>query len=252
MTEVLLPDAKSPLEHRGDDQHQRQIGDQRWVRRSPTYAIRRRWPLRDWARLMASAGWNALCPSEVNWDYRDNFLEHLDEVKTLARILRDYGLKLYWSPSYLLALEKETADQLYARVPDFGGYVLKLGSEKQNGDPVRGEEFLPFFNFVSLDYRLSCGRTVCQDFYANLDEALRRAGQMPELWSRLKGQVDDRRFQYTLDTLNRFIKTAQKQRSEMIQSFETVTGRKYEDTIAALAASRSAAEPVVNGPKSSQ
>ncbi|MHC4540132.1 MAG: hypothetical protein ACYS74_10180, partial [Planctomycetota bacterium] len=43
--------------------------------------------------------------------------------------------KLYWSPSYLLALEQETADQLYARVPDFGGYMMKLGSEKQNGDP---------------------------------------------------------------------------------------------------------------------
>ena len=460
--------------------------------------------IRDWARMMASAGWNAICPSEVNWDYRDNFLEHLDEVKTLAGILRDYGIKLYWSPSYLLALEKETADKLYARVPDFGGYVLKLGSEKQNGDPrppmvnriadtlrphggyalvrgfvygnnryaaqeyrnlipydifasedgkfrdnvviipkgspldwdfsapipaldgaiqknlsgselvidkdwpvswiekwkwwleqdnyrkgpgslnkfdvdcimgvsmispspawtecplnmvnyyglgrlawnpdlsvdeiytewirqtfgddldaintiktilfmsddvtrklylyrgyrgiwisskdeedmvanksthtitpkglgaaspelrermlkqyapglreiygdpVRGEEFLPSFNFISLDYKLSCGRTVCQDFYANLDEAIRMAGQMPELWSRLKGKIDDRRFQYTLDSLNKFIKTAKKQRDEMIKSFEAVTGRKYEETIAALAAENLAAEHTFN------
>jgi len=91
--------------------------------------------IRDWVRMMASAGWNAICPSEVNWHYRDNFLEHLDEVEILAGILRDYGMKLYWSPSYLLALEQETADQLYARVPDFGGYVMKMGSEKQNGDP---------------------------------------------------------------------------------------------------------------------
>ncbi len=466
--------------------------------------------IRDWARLISSAGWNALCPSEVNWDYRDNFLEHLDEVKTLADLLRNYGIKLYWSPSYLLALEKETADRIYARVPDFGGYLLKLGSEKQNGDPrppmanriadnlkphggyalvrgfvygnsryaaqeyrnlipydifasedgkfrdnvvivpkgspldwdfsapipaldgaiqknlsgselvidkdwpvswvekwkwwleqdnyrkgpgslnkldvdcvlgvsmispspawtecplnmvnyyglgrlawnpdlsvdeiytewirqtfgddpeaidtirtilllsddvtrklylyrgyrgiwisskdeedmvanksphtitskglgvaspelrqrildqyapglreiygdpVRGEEFLPSFNFVSLDYRLSCGRTVCQDFYANLDEALRMAGQMPELWSRLKGKVDDCRFQYTLDSLTRFIKTAQKQRNEMIKSFEAVTGRKYEDTMAAGAVSHSASEPALNVQKSSQ
>ncbi len=91
--------------------------------------------IRDWVRMMSSAGWNAICPSEVNWHYRDNFLEHLDEVEILAGILRDYGMKLYWSPSYLLALEQETADQLYARVPDFGGYMMKLGSEKQNGDP---------------------------------------------------------------------------------------------------------------------
>ena len=91
--------------------------------------------IRDWVRMMASAGWNAICPSEVNWHYRDNFLEHLDEVETLAGILRDYGMKLYWTPSYLLALDKETAEKIYARVPDFGGYMMKLGSEKQNGDP---------------------------------------------------------------------------------------------------------------------
>jgi len=92
-------------------------------------------PIRDWVRMMASVGWNAICPSEVNWDYRNNFLEHLDEVKVLAGILRDYGMKLYWSPSYLIALDPATAAILYDRVPDFGGYMMKMGSEKQNGDP---------------------------------------------------------------------------------------------------------------------
>lgn len=91
--------------------------------------------IRDWARMMASAGWNAICPSEVNWDFRDNYLDHLDEVEKLADIFRDYGIKLYWCPSYILALDPATADSLYARVPDFGGYMMKLGSEKQNGDP---------------------------------------------------------------------------------------------------------------------
>ncbi len=91
--------------------------------------------IRDWVRMLASCGWNALCPSEINWHYRNNFLDHLDEVEKLADICRDYGIKLYWSPSYLLALDPKTADTLYARVPDFGGYMMKLGSEKQNGDP---------------------------------------------------------------------------------------------------------------------
>jgi len=91
--------------------------------------------IRDWARMMASAGWNAICPGEINWDYRDNFLEHLDEAEILADILRDYGIKLFWSPSYLIALDPASADSLYARIPDFGGYMMKMGSEKQNGDP---------------------------------------------------------------------------------------------------------------------
>jgi|GEM_PF-811433 len=91
--------------------------------------------IRDWARMMASVGWNAICPTEVNWDFRDNYLDHLNEVEKLAAIFRDYGIKLYWSPSYILALDPATADSLYARVPDFGGYLMKLGSEGQNGDP---------------------------------------------------------------------------------------------------------------------
>ena len=91
--------------------------------------------IRDWVRMLASCGWNALCPSEINWHYRNNFLDHLGEVEKLAGICRDYGIKLYWSPSYLLALDPKTADTLYERVPDFGGYMMKLGSEKQNGDP---------------------------------------------------------------------------------------------------------------------
>jgi alpha-glucuronidase len=91
--------------------------------------------IRDWARLLASAGWNAVCPTEINWEFRNNFLDHLPEVKTLAGIFRDYGITLYWTPNYLLALRPDTAERLYAAVPDFGGYLLKLGSEAQEGDP---------------------------------------------------------------------------------------------------------------------
>ncbi len=91
--------------------------------------------IEDWARLLASAGWNAICPTEINWQEQNNFLHHMNEVVKLASIFRNYGIKLYWSPNYLLALDKATADTLYARVPDFGGYLLKLGSEAQLGNP---------------------------------------------------------------------------------------------------------------------
>jgi len=439
--------------------------------------------IRDWVRMMSSAGWNAICPSEINWSYRNNFLEHLDEVEILAGICRDYGITLYWSPSYLLALEKETADKLYSRVPDFGGYLLKLGSEKQNGDPrpqmvnriadnlkpygghalvrafvygnyrytrkpyrnlipydifatedgnyrdnvviipkgspldwdfaapipaldgaikknlsgselvidkgwpvswiekwkwwfeqdnyrngpgslnkfdvdcimgvsmispspawtecplnmvnyyglgrlawnpdlsvdqiytewirltfgddpdllnnikailllsddvtrklymyrgyrgiwidtgednlvqgktphtvsrkgigvtspelrkrlldqyapglreiygdrIKGEEFLPYFHFVDYDYRLSNGRTVIRDIYANLDEAVKGAEKMPGIWKRLNGKIDQHRFQYTLDNLTGYIENARKTRNKMVECFEEKTGRR--------------------------
>ncbi|MCU0915874.1 MAG: hypothetical protein MUC88_15130 [Planctomycetes bacterium] len=78
------------------------------------------------------------------------------------------------------------------------------------GDPIRGEEFLPYFNFVSLDYQLTCGRTVCQDFYGGPDEAVKMAAPMPVLWGKLQGQVDDRRFQYPRDSLDRLVGTARR------------------------------------------
>ncbi|MBW8041814.1 MAG: hypothetical protein FVQ85_17700 [Planctomycetes bacterium] len=447
--------------------------------------------IRDWVRLMASAGWNAICPSEINWSYRNNFLEHLDEVEILAGICRDYGIKLYWCPSYLLALDKKTADKLYSRVPDFGGYLLKLGSEKQNGDPrpqmvnriadnlkaygghalvrafvygnyrytrkpyrnlipydifapedgnyrdnvilvskgspldwdfaapipaldgtikknlygselviakswpvswiekwkwwmeqdnyrngpgslnkfdvdcimgvsmispspawtecplnmvnyyglgrlawnpdltvdeiytewirltfgddpdllnnikailllsddvtrklymyrgyrgiwidtgednlvqgktphtvtrngigvtspelrkrlldqyapglrkiygdrIKGEEFLPYFHFVDYDYRLSNGSTVIQDIYTNLDEAVKGAEQMPKIWKRLHGKIDQHRFQYTLDNLADYIEKARKTRNKMVESFEEKTGRKYNKVMSGI------------------
>ena len=120
--------------------------------------------IRDWVRMLASCGWNALCPSEINWHYRNNFLEHLDEVEKLADICRDYGIKLYWSPSYLLALDPKTADTLYARVPDFGGYMMKLGSEKQNGDPRP-----PMVNRIADTLKPSGGKVLVRAFvYGNL------------------------------------------------------------------------------------
>ncbi len=118
-----------PEEGDGDLNRSNSIYSWEELRRGDTRRIR------DWARLLASAGWNAVCPTEINWEFRNNFLEHLDEVKTLAGIFREYGIRLYWSPNYLLALRQDTADRLYAAVPDFAGYLLKLGSEAQEGDP---------------------------------------------------------------------------------------------------------------------
>mgnify|MGYP006287194783 CR=1 FL=1 len=115
--------------------------------------------IRDWARLMASAGWNAVCPTEINWQFQNNFLDHLDEVELLAEIFRNYGITLYWTPNYLLALEKATADTLYAHVPDFGGYLLKLGSEGQLGNP-----FPPMVNQIADNLRPYGGQALVRGF----------------------------------------------------------------------------------------
>jgi hypothetical protein len=40
----------------------------------------------DFARLLASVGINGVAPCDVNWDERNNFLEHLPEVKVLGDV----------------------------------------------------------------------------------------------------------------------------------------------------------------------
>ena len=87
----------------------------------------------DWCRLIASVGINALAPQDVNYDERDNFLEHLPELRVMGDLVRRFGIKLYWTPNYQLA--PIAADALYQSVPDFGGYLLKIGSEAQGGQP---------------------------------------------------------------------------------------------------------------------
>jgi hypothetical protein len=89
--------------------------------------------IRAWARLLASVCINSLAPQDVNWFESSNFLLHLAEVKTLGTILRGYGIRLFFTPNYLLASEPGVADKLYEAVPDFGGYLLKVGSESQGG-----------------------------------------------------------------------------------------------------------------------
>jgi alpha-glucuronidase len=103
------------------------------------------------------------------------------------------------------------------------------------GDRIKGEEFLPYFHFVNYDYRLLNGRTVIQDIYANLDEAVQGAQEMCEIWKRLEAKIDQRRFQYTLDNLSHYIETARQTRNKMVKSFEEKTGREYDRTMSAEA-----------------
>lgn len=99
------------------------------------------------------------------------------------------------------------------------------------GDRIKGEEFLPYFDFVDYDYRLSNGRTVIQDIYANLDEAVQGAQEMCEIWKKLEGKIDQHRFQYTLDNLLAYTETARQTRNKMAKCFEERTGREYNATM---------------------
>jgi len=169
----------------GDDWHGKSINPYKWE--SNRYNSIYSWEdirngttkhIEEWARFMASAGWNAICPTEINWQEQNNFLNHMDEVVVLAQIFRNYGIKLYWTPNYLLALKKSTADTLYKRIPDFGGYLLKLGSEGQLGNP-----FPEMVNNIAKNLAPYNGEALVRGFvygkhrYAHLTEVYRNTMQ---------------------------------------------------------------------------
>lgn len=109
--------------------------------------------LRDYGRLMASLGLNALCLNNVNVHDAGTHLiaDMLPDVARAAAVLRDYGVTTYLAANFAAPItlgDLTTADPLdpgvrawwaeacarvYAAVPDFGGFVVKADSEGRPG-----------------------------------------------------------------------------------------------------------------------
>lgn len=117
--------------------------------------------IRDYARLLASAGINAISINNVNVHRVESKLitpEFLPEVAQLAAIFRSYGVKLFLSINYASPIEiggLDTADPLdpavrawwaektaevYAAIPYFGGYLVKADSEHRPGPFTYGRD----------------------------------------------------------------------------------------------------------------
>lgn len=114
----------------------------------PDYAQQR---YTDYARANASIGINGTVLNNVNASPEILTPFYLEKVAKLADIFRAYGLKVFLSVNFAspAALgDLETADpadpavlewwkkkvaEIYARVPDFGGFLVKANSEGQPG-----------------------------------------------------------------------------------------------------------------------
>ena len=113
--------------------------------------------LHDWARLLAAMGLNGVCVNNVNTakrgleGWRLLTTPYLPKVAALADVLRPYGVRLYLSVNFfspILLDRLETADpldprvqqwwrdkaaEIYAVIPDFGGFIVKADSEGEPG-----------------------------------------------------------------------------------------------------------------------
>jgi len=105
----------------------------------------------EYARLLASIGINGCAINNVNADPRVLSSEFLPQLVRVADVFRPWGVKLALSvdlssPVAVGGLKtfdpldpevaqwwKKTADHIYARIPDFAGFVVKADSEGRSG-----------------------------------------------------------------------------------------------------------------------
>jgi alpha-glucuronidase len=123
--------------------------------------------VRDYARLMASVGVNACSINNVNANPRVISAEFLPQLARVSEVFRPWGVKLFVSidfssPQKIGGLEtfdpldarvarwwKTKADEIYAAIPDFGGFVLKADSEGRLGPSAYGRTHADAANVIA-------------------------------------------------------------------------------------------------------
>lgn len=105
----------------------------------------------DYARANASIGINGTVLNNVNANALILTPQYLEKVEALANNFRPYGIKVYLTARFSAPIEigglktadpynaevknwwKEKAREIYKRIPDFGGFLVKANSEGQPG-----------------------------------------------------------------------------------------------------------------------
>lgn len=107
--------------------------------------------LTTYARANASLGINGSVLNNVNASPKMMTAEYINKVKVIANILRPYGIRVYLSINFASPMAlgytktadpldkkvqqwwKKKAKEIYATIPDFGGFLVKANSEGQPG-----------------------------------------------------------------------------------------------------------------------
>ena len=105
----------------------------------------------DYARANASIGINGTVLNNVNAKSDSLTAPYIAKAAALADVFRPYGIKVYLSVKWTAPMEldglktadpldptvaawwKAKADEIYAAIPDFGGFLVKANSEGQPG-----------------------------------------------------------------------------------------------------------------------
>ena len=141
--------------------------------------------VRDYARLLASIGVNAVCLNNVNVTAEAARLlsaAHLPRLARLAAVFRDYGLRLFLSVSFdspivisglrsadpldplVVAWWQQRAAEVYRWIPDLGGFMVKADSEARPGPSAYGRSQADGANVLAAALRPYGGLLVWRAF----------------------------------------------------------------------------------------
>jgi alpha-glucuronidase len=121
----------------------------------------------DYARANASVGINGAVLNNVNANAQILTPRYIERVAALADIFRPYGIAVYLTARFSAPMEigglktadplapevrrwwRERAAQIYAAIPDFGGFLVKANSEGQPGPREYGRSHAEGANMLA-------------------------------------------------------------------------------------------------------
>lgn len=149
---------------------------------------------KDYARANASIGINGVALNNVNANAQILTPEYLRKVAAIADVFRPYGIKVYLSARFSAPMElgglktadpfdaevkewwKKKADEIYALVPDFGGFLVKANSEGQPGPRTYNRNHVDGANMMAAALAPHNGVVIWRAFVYDMTPGYDRAG----------------------------------------------------------------------------
>jgi len=160
----------------------------------------------DYARANASIGINGTVLNNVNASAQILTARYIDKAAALADIFRPYGIRVYLSVRFSAPIDiggLETADpldpavvkwwkakagEIYAKIPDFGGFLVKANSEGQPGPQNYGRSHAEGANMLADALRPHGGVVMWRAFVYSQDDPDDRVKQALAEFKPLDGE----------------------------------------------------------------
>jgi alpha-glucuronidase len=160
----------------------------------------------DYARANASIGINGTVLNNVNASAIVLTPRYLGKAATIADTLRPWGIRVYLSARFSAPIEigglgtadplnpdvrrwwQSKADEIYARIPDFGGFLVKANSEGQPGPQDYGRTHADGANMLAGALAPHGGVVMWRAFVYSQDDPEDRVKQALQEFQPLDGQ----------------------------------------------------------------